>query len=230
MEKLMGERAPNAEALKAFYDQEFKTNIIKDEDRAYQWFAEKRLAPFLRGKRVLDVGCGGGFFLQHLARSTDSVVGLDISDEALNIARRNNPKVRLEQGSAEAMPFEDRSFDTLVCLGSLEHFLDIQAALSEMARVTSDLGWVFVMVPNLFWYKDILSVMKTGDIKTRNQSYEVFASPSQWAKVLGHKGLKIERKWKYNGISASTVKQVIKDWIIPTNLSYHLIFGLRVRK
>lgn len=221
-----GEAPANIQELRDFYDQEFKKVLIKDEDRAYQWMAHELFKPFIAGKKVIDIGCGGGFFLKELSQIASKAIGMDLSEEALRISlsQTKNPLV---QGSAEELPFEDGAFDAAFCLGSLEHFLDIPKALREMGRIIKRDGWIFVMVPNLFWYKDIWSVLKTGNICDRNQRYEFFASPAQWAAVISQAGLRVRKSWKYNGIAKNNLKQMIKDLIIPFNLSYHIIFAIQ---
>ena len=214
--------------LRDFYDEEFKRSVIKDEDRAYQWMARKLFRPYAVAKKVLDVGCGGGFFLKEIRQIAASAFGVDLSSEALKIAAQANPKELLVQASAENLPYGDHTFDCVFCLGSLEHFSDISKALTEMKRVLRKEGWIFLMVPNLFWYKDVLSVLKTGDIGSRNQRYEFFAAPSRWKQIISEAGLKVKKEWKYNGISKSSLKQWLKDRLIPLNLSYHVIFGCRI--
>ena len=213
--------------IRHFYDQEFKRGVIKDEDRAYRWMAQKLFRPYLERKKILDVGCGGGFFLKELHSVAALAIGIDLSGEALRIASQNNPQGYLVQGSAEVLPYSDESFDCLSCLGSLEHFSNIPVALKEFRRVVREGGQLFLMVPNLFWYKDILSVLMTGDIGYRNQQYEFFATVSKWKQIVLESGLKIENYWKYNGISKSPLKQWLKDRLIPVNVSYHIIFACR---
>ena len=227
MTKQLAATPVSIQELRDFYDEEFKRSVIKDEDRAYQWMARQLFRPYMAGKKVLDVGCGGGFFLRELHGIASLAIGIDLSGEALRIASKNNPPGCLVQGSAEGLPYFDQSFECLFCLGSLEHFSDIPRALKEFRRVVREEGWLFLMMPNLFWYKDILSVLGTGDIGPRNQQYEFFASPAHWKRIVSEADLKIEHCWKYNGISKSPLKQRLKDWLIPTNLSYHIILGCR---
>ena len=130
--------------LREFYDQEFQRHIIKDEDKSYRWMAEKLLKPFLSGKKILDVGCGGGFFLKYISNDAKLHVGVDLSTQALEIASRSSSSSHYVQGSAEELPFSAQSFGGLVCLGSLEHFLDIPKALNEFRRVLKDDGWLFL--------------------------------------------------------------------------------------
>ncbi len=222
-----GKTATSTQELRDFYDQAFKQTIIKDEERAYRWMAQKLFRPYLAGKMVLDVGCGGGFFLSELRPLVKFASGIDLSGEALRIASRSNKSGVLVQSSAEELPYISHSFDIVICLGSLEHFLNVQKALGEMRRVVRHDGWIFVMVPNLFWYKDVISVLRTGNIGHRNQRYEFFATPSEWKETVSKAGLKIEKCWKYNGIAKSAFKQWWKDRLIPMNLSYHIILGCR---
>ena len=221
-----GKTAENIQELRDFYNDEFKKVLIKDEDRAYRWMAHQLFRKYIVDKNVIDIGCGGGYFLKELSRIAHTAIGMDLSDEALRIASQENQN-NLVQGSAEDLPFESGRFDSVFCLGSIEHFSDIPQALREMSRVTKKDGWIFLMVPNLFWYKDIISVFKTGNICDRNQKFEFFASPGQWASILKEAGLTVKKAWKYNGISKSNLKQMIKDIVIPFNLSYHIIFGVQ---
>lgn len=209
------------------YDRLYLSEPVRDEDRAYGFMAR-----LLRGQKpdmrsLLDIACGGGFFLR-AARDAGqgplSMTGIDLSGEALKLAGRECPGALLLQSSAEALPFRDRSFDAVSCLGSLEHFLDIGRAVSEMRRVVKPGGLFLILVPNLFWYKDILQVLRTGDRLQRNQTHERFASLGEWKTLLAELGLRVLKTEKYNGIAASPMKQKIKDLIIPLKFSYHFLF------
>jgi ubiquinone/menaquinone biosynthesis C-methylase UbiE len=89
------------------------------------------VASLTRGLRTVDVGCGEGW----LEMLNPDVVGVDFSAVALERARENGA-LNLVQASAEALPFDDASFDLAVSLGCLEHFADSRAALRELARVS----------------------------------------------------------------------------------------------
>ncbi len=76
-------------------------------------------------ERVLDVGCGTGLFLEHLARDYGELelVGFDLSSEMLEQARKHNPGVELVQGSVYAIPFDDASFDVVLNTISCHFYL-----------------------------------------------------------------------------------------------------------
>jgi ubiquinone/menaquinone biosynthesis C-methylase UbiE len=91
------------------------------------------------GQRVLDVACGTGVVAreaQARVGPAGSVVGLDVNDGMLAVARRVAPTVEWRQGRAEALPFEDGAFDAALCQYGLMFFEDRVRALEEMARVT----------------------------------------------------------------------------------------------
>jgi SAM-dependent methyltransferase len=90
-----------------------------------------------RPRRVLEVGCGEGIVLAALAaRLPDARFdGLELDDTALEHARARCPGARLVRGDACALPFEDRSFDLVICLEVLEHLPEPGRALRELKRV-----------------------------------------------------------------------------------------------
>src|SRR5829696_3753028 len=80
-------------------------------------------APLVAGRRVLDLGTGAGYGAQALGEKARSVVGLDISLEAVRYAAKNHggPRGSFGAGSAHALPFKDGSFDAVVCFEVIEH-------------------------------------------------------------------------------------------------------------
>lgn len=96
-------------------------------------------------RRILDVGCGTGTMLTHLA-AYGKAQGVDIDEEAIGYCRdRGLTEVRL--GSAETLPFEDESFDLVTALDVIEHLDDDTVALREIRRVLRPGGLVLVTVP-----------------------------------------------------------------------------------
>ncbi len=82
---------------------------------------------------LLEVGCGTGIFMEELRRHGFKVVGLDISEPMLEVARRKGLRVVLGDGSR--LPFKDHSFDYVLFITSLEFMRDPETALAEARRV-----------------------------------------------------------------------------------------------
>ena len=99
----------------------------------------RRVVPAAHG-RVLEIGVGSGLNLPFYASAVSRVIGLDPSSKLLSMARNVSrsavaPSIELIQGSAEAIPLEDRSVDTVVTTWTLCTIPDVRDALGEMRRV-----------------------------------------------------------------------------------------------
>jgi len=112
------------DGIATWYDAE----LVRAEDAAYV------LGLLGRGPgRLLDICCGTGFHMLDFAEAGWSPVGVDVSEDQLRLARKRGCDV--VQGRAEALPFEDGSFDVAVSLWSHTDVDDFPAVLREIARV-----------------------------------------------------------------------------------------------
>lgn len=104
----------------------------------------------IRGcKKILDAGCGNGRYLKTIAAQADSdamVVGIDFSGGMLRRAKKRlkSGMISLLSADLKRLPFEDHSFDAVVCGWVLEHFFDPSTGLRELARVVSTEGKVLL--------------------------------------------------------------------------------------
>ncbi len=91
------------------------------------------------GKRMLDVGCGGGIATNPLAREGFAMTGVDFSPRSIARARaaaeREGVAADYVVGSAYALPFADASFDGVVCSDVMEHLHDLRQWAREVHRV-----------------------------------------------------------------------------------------------
>jgi ubiquinone/menaquinone biosynthesis C-methylase UbiE len=108
------------------------------------WHAEMIGHAPAGSRRVLDLGCGTGFFLAELCQKLPGAVGLDISHEMLLVSEQYVPGARLVTGDAERLPFQDGAFDVVFCKGSLHHTRDHVGFLKNCLR-TLRAGGVLVM-------------------------------------------------------------------------------------
>lgn len=106
----------------------------------------------VRGKKILDAGCGPGTYGIMLAQAGNEVVGIEISPGSVQVANRRaigkgaNFMARI--GDIEKLPFEDKYFDICFCGWVLHHFPDIDASVSELARVLKPGGIIAFTEPN----------------------------------------------------------------------------------
>ena len=104
--------------------------------------------------KLLDIACGRGYLLKAAESKGLDTFGVDISDEAVKLARLNAVKSDIRVSKAEELPYNDKFFDYITCLGSLEHFLKPEEAAAEMVRVGKDDAVFCIMVPNanfIYW-------------------------------------------------------------------------------
>jgi SAM-dependent methyltransferase len=92
------------------------------------------------GMRVLDVASGPGCLAARAARRGATVVGVDIDPNMVELARRRHPHVRFLQADAEALPFEDGSFDAVVGNFLVQHLRSPRRAIAELVRVLAPEG------------------------------------------------------------------------------------------
>ena len=116
-----------------------------------QAIARMNVAP---ASEILDIGCGSGWAARLMAARSGGghVVGIDVSDEMIRVAREqssNVANVAFRVASAENLPFPDNTFTHAFSMESLYYYADIAKALREIARVLQPGGW-FVTVVDLY--------------------------------------------------------------------------------
>ena len=110
----------------------------------------------VRDKVILDVACGEGYGSFYLAGIADSVVGVDISTEAVDYARHNYHRKNLvyKVGSCDKIPLEDSSVDVVVSFETIEHHDKHEEMMSEIKRVLRNDGILIISSPNKLEYSD----------------------------------------------------------------------------
>lgn len=100
--------------------------------------------------RVLDVGCGNGVISRHLGQFGYDVLGIDISQKTIDVARSKNnlPNVRFEAISAEALTAQGEKYDAVICSEVLEHLDHPEKLLRVIYDTIKDNGLLVVTVPN----------------------------------------------------------------------------------
>ena len=118
-----------------------------------------------RGKRVLEVGCGAGTDLARFARGGALVTGIDLSQSAIDLARRNfeqqGLQADLREADGEQLPFEDDTFDLVYAHGVVQYTPDGRKLVDECRRVLKPGGEaVFQVYNRISWLNALSKVMK----------------------------------------------------------------------
>lgn len=132
--------------------------------------------------RILDVGCGTGANLLMLSEFGDAE-GVDVSEDALAFCReRGLDQVKL--GAAEALPYDDGTFDLVTALDVVEHLDDDLAGLREMRRVLRPGGSVLLFVPTFMFLWGL-----QDDVSHHRRRYRM----PELQRVLEQAGFEVER-------------------------------------
>jgi SAM-dependent methyltransferase len=114
-----------------------------------RYLVAAQLAP---SRRVLDAACGEGYGSALLATTAESVTGVDIDEHTLSHARSRHPGPDFVAADVRELPFEDGSFDLVVCFETIEHVPDPETVLDELRRVMAATGLLLVSTPNKHQY------------------------------------------------------------------------------
>jgi SAM-dependent methyltransferase len=189
-----------------------------------------------RGDKILDIGCGRGQLLREAGNMGLSAYGVDISEKGLELARKISPSAELTCSSAEKMPFEEKYFDHIVMLGTLEHFLKPEDAIKEAERVLKEEGKLCIVVPNLYYIRNLGNLWARNKRPSTDQLLEISQPLNGWRSFLTNNGLQIARIYKDNHIlyysrrNESPLKKTLKAlvrnflFLIPIKLSFQFIF------
>ena len=156
------------------------------------------LAP-LHGKRVLDVGCGGGILSDAMARRGAEVLGIDLATKSLRVAQLHaleaqTPRVTYREVSVEALAAEQPgSFDTVTCMEMLEHVPDPASTIAACAHLVKPGGHVFFSTLNrnlkayvqaIIGAEYVLKMLPRG-----THEYAKFIKPSELSRHCRNAGL-----------------------------------------
>ncbi|HLC67610.1 MAG TPA: class I SAM-dependent methyltransferase [archaeon] len=198
------------------------SEVRNDYDKAYrsgtpflnpEWFirsVKNIVDKNTHGKTLLDIGCGDGHFLSYFKGYNR--YGIDLSREAIKKAK-SHAQGEFRVSSAEKLPFKDNFFHALICMGSMEHFIDIERSLREMKRVSKKGAVVVIHVPNSLYL-----VNRVLGIDTHHQINERFATEAEWKKIISP-FFSVEKTVKYN------TRWYLK--LLPKKYSCHFTFVCR---
>lgn len=145
----------------------------------------------LRTRRILEVGCGTGHWLQGLEKTGATVFGLDFSRGMLEQAERNISDPRLVQGSALDLPYSEDSFDLVYCVDAFHHFGDPQLFLKQVYRILRPGGNLAILCNDphsgeVIWYG---YEYFDGTLETDLKRFPPHKHLIQWMSEIGYDGV-----------------------------------------
>jgi 2-polyprenyl-6-hydroxyphenyl methylase/3-demethylubiquinone-9 3-methyltransferase len=159
-----------------------------------QWIDERAS---LAGKKVLDVGCGGGILAEAMAGRGAQVTGIDLGGKSLRVAElhllQSKAAVRYEEASAEQFAAQHAGeFDVVTCMEMLEHVPEPSSAVSACARLAKPGGQVFFSTinrnPKSYLFAVIGAEYVLRLLPRGTHDYARFIKPSElsrWARAAG---------------------------------------------
>jgi 2-polyprenyl-6-hydroxyphenyl methylase/3-demethylubiquinone-9 3-methyltransferase len=149
------------------------------------------------GKRVLDLGCAGGFMAEALAERGAVVTGIDPAEDAVAVARthasQTGKNIRYDIGVGEALPYEDGHYDAVVCVDVLEHVADLDQTVREISRVLTP-GGLFLFdtinrnpiarLATITMAEDILRLLPRG-----THDPDMYIKPAELRGIMADAGL-----------------------------------------
>jgi len=123
-----------------------------------------KLAQFQKDDVVLDLGCGEGFLISLMPNLPKKIVGVDISNIALNRAKKilkGKRNIELHWGDAENLEFPNGTFNKIICSELLEHVPRPKKVITEIHRVLKNNGLLIISIPD---EKRIQFIMKIAKI------------------------------------------------------------------
>ena len=168
---------------------------------------------------ALEVGSGGGFMTEEMARMGFATTGVDPSERSVRVAadhaRASGLDIRYGTGVGESLPFEDRAFGAVFCCDVLEHVRDLPKVISEISRVLKPGGVFYYNILNRTW-ASLLGAIKVGQVWKRwaffppnLHVWRMFIKPGEMKSLLRQNGL----EWKEH-------RGMMPDVPIPRLLGY----------
>lgn len=172
----------------------------------------QQLCP-LAGKRVLDVGCGGGILSDAMARAGAQVLGIDLSTKPLRVAELHAMEagtegVEYREIAVEALAAEQpAAFDVVTCMEMLEHVPDPASVVRACATLVKPGGWVFLSTLNRNAKSFLLAIVGAEYVLNMlpkgTHEYARFLKPSELAQFCRDAGLELQasRGLSYNPLT-----------------------------
>lgn len=138
-----------------------------------------------KGEKILDIGCGPGFYSRHLVNSGSKVTAIDFSKDYIKQAKSYvGNKANFIVADASSLPFEDNHFDKLLVTEVIEHVQNYKDILKEVLRVLRPNGSAVITTPNKYSYMNLAYKLKRLAKGYKFNEHVVEFSPKQFITIL----------------------------------------------
>lgn len=168
----------------------------------------------LNGKKVLDIGCGGGILAESMAQKGAQVTGIDLSEKALKVADlhslESGVQVRYELIAAEAMAEREAGqYDVVTCMEMLEHVPSPEAIVAACAKLVKPGGQVFFSTlnrnPKSYLFAVVGAEYLLRLLPRGTHDYAKFITPAELSQYARNSGLQVET---LKGMSYNPLTQI----------------------
>ncbi|TSD05528.1 MAG: hypothetical protein Athens071412_229 [Parcubacteria group bacterium Athens0714_12] len=156
-------------------------------------FKHKAAVELIEKGPILDIGCGGGLFLQYLKNRGIEGCGLDISDKAIELAKNRGIDCQIFDVS-EKLPFEDNAFEGVTLIDVLEHLFMPEEILKEAHRVAKK--YLIFSAPNFVSLAARLQVLfgRVPENNTMRKAHILWATRKVLHQLLADAGFEVEKE------------------------------------
>ena len=194
-----------------------KKEIQKFDDISYSWwdpqgpfkplhmlnpvrteFIKKRVT--LNDRTLIDVGCGGGLLCENLASITKEVKGIDMSKDAIEIAKTHqtikNLKIDYEAISLDSLLEKSKKkYDVLTCMELVEHVPNPEKLIEDCINVTNKNADLFFSTLNRNFISYMIAIIGAeyllNILPKGTHDFSTFIKPSEFSKLLRNNGLNV---------------------------------------
>jgi len=173
-----------------------------------------------QGLKVLDVGCGGGFSCEFLAKRGAIVSGIDQSQNCIAAAKEHADQhgfsIDYIYGFAENLPYKSNYFDAVICVDVLEHVTDVNKVIAEIYRVLKIGGYFFFDTINKSFKSKVVMIWLLEDILRQIprgiHDWEKFIKPEDLVELMQKQGF-IDFDIKGFNVLGETIQENIQSYL-----------------
>lgn len=206
--------------------------LLRAENKTkFPWILNKLRTLCDHKGSILDVGCGGGFLSNELARQGYQVTGVDVSPESLKVAEAHDTTktVKYEVADAFKLPYPDASFDALTAMDFLEHVENPDLVIKEFSRVLKPGGLFFFHTfnRNPLAYIVIIKLLEWFIKNTPKNMHvlRLFIKPKELENYAVKAGLRVMSMVGIRPVFSSIDWGMVKTGIVSRNMEFKLTKG-----